>query len=513
MSIFTPPEKKAEKIRQLISCSDPSGDLKKVYFADHDSAMKSEALLQKYEQTSALKVALKHAPSFLEHLIVTCKMDAQNVHNSEKSLLFIALTSSNVMMGTLNSLMDYGVKLNDDESEILENLTRSSNIETKLIKRLITDGNADPNEPGFLRRITTEPRCAHLFQLAIDHGAKPELLPDQHNLILSALHEYASDAPAYYLINKQTQDENLQQLFNECLLTKKLSTSLYENFRKLGVKLEAFRDNENGTLLHFACRKDDISMFQDAMSLVKKGLIDINALNHNKENALNVTKGASSGFYAYAIEKMVMAGIDTSLADAKYGKTIMHSVIEYCKEDDICQNVLQMLIDKKIDINACNKQKETPLHLAAQSGRLNIVKLLVRNDANTSLENAKGQTALEAAQKIGHADVVRVLKGINVDQNWQLLDRNRIAHITIDAPIQKKITDIFNFAVQERITIIDDLNVTTSACMREQFDASLPAAISAFKRYKALNGPIDEAQAFGSIEKKSGAPLFNKGAS
>ncbi len=510
MSIFTSPEKKAEKIRQMFASRSLNADLTKTYFEDRDSAMKSDALLREHEKTSALFLAMLHRPSFLSHLLDACKLDASNVSENKNSLLYMALTTKNTMVGSIHQIIAHGVKLNAGESHVLDALAKTR--EDGLVASLIKEANADPNEINFLTRIVTESRFANLFQIAVNHGAKPELLHDQDNLIRQALKNDRDDS-AYYLIEKKKPGENLQKLFDDGITCTKMPIRLYDLFLARGAKPEEFRDGQNGTLLHFACRTEDTNIFSDAMRLVKKGLIDINALTYNHDNALNlIQKNSSAYFYVDAIEKMIDAGIDTNRADSQYGNAIMHVLIEYCQDDDACQKLLQRLIDNDADIDACNKKKETPLHLAAQSGRLNIVKLLVRNDANTSLENVKGQTASETAQKAGHADVVQVLKGFSTDQNWQLLDKDRIAHTTIDAPIQKKITDIFNFAVQERITIIDDLNISTaSTCIREPFDATLPAAVYAFKRYKALNGPINETEAFGSMKTFSGAPFLKKG--
>lgn len=77
------------------------------------------------------------------------------------------------------------------------------------------------------------------------------------------------------------------------------------------------------------------------------------------------------------------------------------------------------LISKGAEVNAKNRWNQTPLYRAICLGRLEVVKVLVEN--NASLETpivGDGLNALQAAAKSGHIDIVNYLleQGVNVEK-------------------------------------------------------------------------------------------------
>ena len=59
--------------------------------------------------------------------------------------------------------------------------------------------------------------------------------------------------------------------------------------------------------------------------------------------------------------------------------------------------------------NPANSFGDTPLHYAADRGRLDICQLLVENVQDRNPANNKGQTPLELAKTKGHDNVVQLL--------------------------------------------------------------------------------------------------------
>ncbi|MBP7635388.1 ankyrin repeat domain-containing protein [Candidatus Ozemobacteraceae bacterium] len=74
-------------------------------------------------------------------------------------------------------------------------------------------------------------------------------------------------------------------------------------------------------------------------------------------------------------------------------------------------SIVRALLNAGADVNARNPQNITPLHLAAWDGNADIVSLLLEHGADINLRNHRneGMSALDLAAMTGAADVVRVL--------------------------------------------------------------------------------------------------------
>lgn len=70
----------------------------------------------------------------------------------------------------------------------------------------------------------------------------------------------------------------------------------------------------------------------------------------------------------------------------------------------------QRILNEEYDPNVPRADGTTPLMAAAEAGLAGMVYLLLRNGADASMLNAKGETALEIALRLGHAAVVDVLR-------------------------------------------------------------------------------------------------------
>ncbi|XP_029905581.1 CARD- and ANK-domain containing inflammasome adapter protein [Myripristis murdjan] len=62
-----------------------------------------------------------------------------------------------------------------------------------------------------------------------------------------------------------------------------------------------------------------------------------------------------------------------------------------------------------IDTDTVNSSSETLLHVAAEHGRLSVIKLLLHKGARLDLQDSNGHTALHRAASRGHTEVVRAL--------------------------------------------------------------------------------------------------------
>ena len=70
----------------------------------------------------------------------------------------------------------------------------------------------------------------------------------------------------------------------------------------------------------------------------------------------------------------------------------------------------EMLSDAKADVNATDKNKNTPLHYAAGYGRADVCKFLVDAGASVTLRNQDGKSPLDVAKLNDQDDVVAALE-------------------------------------------------------------------------------------------------------
>ena len=77
------------------------------------------------------------------------------------------------------------------------------------------------------------------------------------------------------------------------------------------------------------------------------------------------------------------------------------------------------LIDRGSDVNALAQGGNAPLHIAAEFGNIDVMKVLLSHNANVNLRNARGHTPLWEAATRGEPDAVELLlrNGASVDDS------------------------------------------------------------------------------------------------
>ncbi len=113
----------------------------------------------------------------------------------------------------------------------------------------------------------------------------------------------------------------------------------------------------------------------------------------------------------------------------RHGQLLQYAI--YREETD-CLEVLDFLLDRGAPINDVMYQNRvqdylmqmafglgTPLHKAAECGRLDVVKHLVKRSADPLIPNARRQIALELAESNGHSEVVEYLLPLSVSPSVQ----------------------------------------------------------------------------------------------
>lgn len=126
-------------------------------------------------------------------------------------------------------------------------------------------------------------------------------------------------------------------------------------------------------------------------------------------------------------EAMCQASLDTiQLLFDRGGQIergqLLHHAVQRVAPDAI--ELIRMLLDKGAPINEiqyknhapswrdrCHFGLGTPLHYAAQDGRVEIVAFLLSRGADPTILDTKGRTVLQSAENYGQWDVMKLLRG------------------------------------------------------------------------------------------------------
>jgi len=79
-------------------------------------------------------------------------------------------------------------------------------------------------------------------------------------------------------------------------------------------------------------------------------------------------------------------------------------------------NIIEYLLDEKVDINATSPNGTTALMMAVRSNHFDAAKLLLKRGANVNIRNENGENALYWAEKAGYISVVGLLKEYGANQ-------------------------------------------------------------------------------------------------
>ncbi|XP_011858782.1 PREDICTED: ankyrin-1-like, partial [Vollenhovia emeryi] len=205
-----------------------------------------------------------------------------------------------------------------------------------------------------------------------------------------------------YLVEKENANVNAKDYLGSTALhfaAESGHLGVVEYFVKNGADVSA-RDNEGLTPLLVATK--------NGRHCIIKYFIDQTKVDTNIASYCNCTIlhfAAESGICLRLFKYFLCKGAKVDARD-RWGFTPLHLAAE-SNRLGIVKYLIKNFTDEEVYIDAKNDDDNTPLHLAAESGHLEIVEYLVGEGANVNAQNDEGLTPAGIANENGHLDIVK----------------------------------------------------------------------------------------------------------
>ena len=173
----------------------------------------------------------------------------------------------------------------------------------------------------------------------------------------------------------------------------------------------------------------------------------------NLQPAMRLHKAAEKGD-STRTHLLLSCGADPNEADSEM-MTPMHIAAQHGKVE-----VIQTLIKHGANMSEeAGQHQRTPLHCAVLEGHLAAVRVLVENGANVDAIGRYGDTSLHSAAVLGHAEIVRTLVQYGARVNGSSLkDSNTALHFALEAEIMKRCPGEKNEALDTLVALGANVN-------------------------------------------------------
>ncbi|RDD41599.1 Transient receptor potential cation channel subfamily A member 1 [Trichoplax sp. H2] len=279
-----------------------------------------------------------------------------------------------------------------------------------------------------------------IAKLLLQHHVQ---VSDQDNRDRTALHHAVLGYQTEMIQFLHSEGATLESLDEECKTP--FLTAVENGFvnatvvlLNLGANISA-TDNKNRNCLHYACRHRDSTILAELFKYGAASSINY----HDFEGCTPLLASASTGDL-HIINTLLDNGANLTAVN-KDGDTLLH-LIAFNNGHELIKPVVN-LMNTSININ--NGYGKTPLHLAAQAGYLNTVRILLNCGADVNNSDIYGNSALHYAAKENRSEVMKLL--IEHHCNINITNRRR------DTPLHLASKENALSAV--RILLTKDVNV------------------------------------------------------
>ena len=185
-----------------------------------------------------------------------------------------------------------------------------------------------------------------------------------------------------------------------------------------GADVNAMASGGDAPLIHSACyagalhdpRKSDLTI--QKMSLLLEYKASVDAMNKRGESALDVAlfNGGPS------VVGLLLRNHAKSKMSTCEGGCLLHAASTLGRAD-VLETALGCLSVIGVNLNQQDKNRDTPLHIAASKGDAALVAPLLKSKANTELQNEDGSTPLGIAVRQGDLPLTSLLLDAGADRN------------------------------------------------------------------------------------------------
>ncbi|EAL68440.1 ankyrin repeat-containing protein [Dictyostelium discoideum AX4] len=172
------------------------------------------------------------------------------------------------------------------------------------------------------------------------------------------------------------------------------------------------QDKSGYTPLHVAASHCDDQIL---MLLLNYEGINVNITNEDKNSALHYfCQKFRSPNCQEPFSIFLKKGVNVN-AQNKNGETPLHKSIF---NNTVRLLMVNMLLDAGAEVNVLNSRGESPLHFAVRLGREDLVSVLVKAGADITIKGNEKKTCYELSLTIGNQRVINFLKNVQDIFNW-----------------------------------------------------------------------------------------------
>jgi ankyrin repeat protein len=159
------------------------------------------------------------------------------------------------------------------------------------------------------------------------------------------------------------------------------------------------KDNQGRSPLHQMSPRleelDPWDVLRVTQLLLEQG-IDVNVRDKDHETPLHVA--SSMGLFENT--RLLLDYGAKADAENVHGQIPLHLVSKCHPYNDEHANIVRLLLQQEVDVNARDKHMETPLHFASSRGRCDVALALLDHDADVHAQNVDGRTPLHQVSMV-----------------------------------------------------------------------------------------------------------------